>query len=127
MKITQQDAKIKQGKGVSIMLEITLAQEPSINRIMISGELDMATVDKFIGFFSDFFQSDNPKSMEIDLAELRFSDSTGVRSLMTVINLARQKDREISIRNIDPLIYEILETTGILRLCGPELFHVQNT
>lgn len=103
------------------MLDIKFTKSARQFKVRVSGEIDIACAEQFDNFFLDLMTKDCI-GIEIDLAELEFVDSTGVRSLISVLKSALKKQIGIRIINIQPMVYDVLETTGVIKLFGKEIF-----
>ena len=106
------------------MLGVRVKKSELKNTVTVAGELDIANVCQFEGYFANLWQEPGQKALEIDLTDLEFIDSTGVRSLMTIISQARQRSMQIGVVNVRPFVYEVLSTIGVIRLFGSDIFQV---
>ncbi len=103
------------------MAAINVGKDGVKTIVSLTGELDIANVEEFNQIFNQILDS-APKKLEVDLKDLEFIDSTGVRSLMTLIKGANQKNIDVVITRINEMVYEVLETTGMIQLFGKEIF-----
>ena len=64
-------------------LVVQIDQGSSVLRLVVSGELDIATVPDLEAAFDQALASD-PQSIEVDLSQVTFIDSTGIRLLLLI-------------------------------------------
>ena len=62
-------------------LEVTSRSEDGLGEIAVVGELDLATVSQLESAFAQLF-AEGPAAVLIDLSELQFMDSTGIKTLL---------------------------------------------
>jgi anti-sigma B factor antagonist len=83
-------------------------------RVAVSGELDLATVDPFSGAVRDGLAAG---AVVIDLRDVSFMDSAGVRALNTALREAAGTGRELRVaEGMQPIVRQVLEITGMLGL-----------
>jgi anti-anti-sigma factor len=58
-------------------------------RIVLDGELDLSSAPEFIAALQDLL-AERPEELEIDLREITFLDSTGLRTLLIASDEARR-------------------------------------
>src|SRR6185312_5874347 len=80
--------------------------------VYLSGELDMAIADSFC---QGLLSSLNGQRPVLDLSELTFLDSSGIRAILQV---ARMSGQAVVLRNIRPNILRVLEVTGVNESLG---------
>lgn len=106
------------------MLDIETSSNGPISCIKLTGDLDIAVVEKFRSSIESI--SETTAEVHIDVAGLKFLDSTGAGSLVQVMNMVMARDIRIKITRIPKKIYEVLDVLGIPELMGEENFHRQN-
>ena len=67
--------------------EIRREDGPSAIRLMVEGELDLSTAPRLVESARGALE-ETPEQLAIDLRELSFADSTGLRALMEINELA---------------------------------------
>lgn len=93
---------------------IDLAQDGDARVMAVSGDVaiehaeDLAEVGLLITKFL------NGHSLVIDLAEVRFMDSSGLGALIQIRNAAAHDGRRVELRSVHPRVRRILEITGLL-------------
>jgi anti-sigma B factor antagonist len=103
-----------EGQDATELLEIAVSESGGVRLLRLTGELDMAGVDRFErSLISD--QIPEATTLVIDLRGLTFIDSSGVRALIMADHRVRAEGgRFIVVRGQDP-VNEVLEMTGVAR------------
>jgi anti-sigma B factor antagonist len=98
-------------------LEIT-ADEDGRSTVSVGGELDLATAEQFTSTVRSALAEG---AVRIDLAEVSFMDSAGVRALNTALREAAENGRELLVRErMQPAVVQILDLTGMSGLLPME-------
>jgi anti-sigma B factor antagonist len=86
--------------------------------VSVAGELDLATAEEFSGAVRGALSSG---AVVVELRELTFMDSAGVRALNTALREAAENGRELLVRKgMHPSVVQVLELTGMLGLLPME-------
>lgn len=102
------------------MLEVAICHNNYVSYLKLSGELDISVVEEFRLNIKSI-----PKTtieVYLDFSGVEFVDSTGVGSLVQVMNQLRAQDIKIMIKRIPKEIYEVFDLLGIPELMGEEYF-----
>jgi anti-anti-sigma factor len=83
--------------------------------VYLSGELDMAIADSFC---QGLISSLNGQRPVLDLSELTFLDSSGIRA---ILQLARTSGQSVVLRNLRPNVRRVLESTGVNETLGVQI------
>ena len=83
--------------------------------VYLSGELDMAIADSFC---QGLLSSLNGQRPVLDLSELTFLDSSGIRA---ILQLARTSGQSVVLRNLRPNVRRVLESTGVNETLGVQI------
>jgi anti-anti-sigma factor len=94
-------------------LVITSAIENDRAEIALSGELDLAGARQ-LETRLDEAERESPERMVIDLRDLSFIDSTGLRLLLQADARARERGCELVLRRGEPTVQRVFEVTGAL-------------
>ena len=81
--------------------------------VALSGELDISTYEDALAQLEAAERS-APEMLVVDLAGLRFVDSTGVRLILLADERARQEGRRIALRLGDGLARRVFNAHGLL-------------
>lgn len=86
--------------------------------VSVAGELDIATVDEFARAVRSGLATG---AVVIDLREVTFMDSAGVRALNTALRESAEGGRELRVsEKMHPSVVQVLEMTGMLGLLPME-------
>jgi len=90
--------------------------EPAPGRIVLrlSGELDLSTVPRFVEAI-DGILDHGAASIELDLGDLGFIDSSGVGAYVTTFRRARARNCDVRIGARSALVDRVLELSGVER------------
>ena len=81
--------------------------------VVLTGELDIATYDDARQQLEDAERAE-PELLVVDLAGLRFVDSTGVRLILSADERAREAGRRLALRLGDGLARRVFAALGLL-------------
>jgi anti-anti-sigma factor len=82
------------------------------------GELDMSTVDVLETALNTVLARPGLRDCLVDLAEVGFLDSTGLRVLVDALILARERGVVLRVANPRPAVERVLRITSIGPLLG---------
>jgi stage II sporulation protein AA (anti-sigma F factor antagonist) len=85
-------------------------------RVVLAGELDQEEADRLHAGIEEVVQRHAPASIDIDATQLTFLDSAGIRALLTCHRSAGQNGSRMSISQVHPHVFQVLEITGLLEL-----------
>lgn len=97
-------------------MSIALKFEGNTARIALSGNIDYSTQDKNLNEYSKALDAKNIQQIQVDLAEVTFLDSSGIRALLTLQVKANEKGISILLLNCRTPIREIFELGGFDRM-----------
>jgi anti-anti-sigma factor len=83
-------------------------------RMLVFGEVDALTVGQLQKAIVDVLRRQRPSCIELDLHGVTFLDSVGIRALVGCQADARQVDCQITLTNPQPMVYRVLQITGLL-------------
>jgi len=86
--------------------------------LTVSGELDIASADAFTSAVAGRLAAG---AVLLDLRQLTFMDSTGVRALNTALRVASEHGHDLRVAaGMQPSVAQILELTGMIGLLSLE-------
>jgi anti-sigma B factor antagonist len=94
-------------------LVITSAVEDGALSIALVGELDLSGAQQLEACL-DEVERESPTRLIIDLGDLAFIDSTGLRLLLQADARARERGCELLLRRGQPSVQRVFEVTGAL-------------
>jgi len=98
--------------GVQGQLCIDVRREPDRVILALAGELDMASVEQLRAAIER--ETTNDKAMLVlDLQQLQFIDSTGLRAILTTLERCREHGREFAITPGSPQVQRLLSVAGV--------------
>ena len=86
---------------------------PTTAEVVLSGELDISTYEDALAQLEAAERS-APELLVVDLAGLRFVDSTGVRLILSADERAREAGRRLALRLGDGLARRVFAALGLL-------------
>ena len=81
----------------------------------LKGELDMAGGESLVRRVTELAAATSGP-LEIDMAEVEFIDSSGVRALLRLHERAVAAGRELHVRNLTPDVRRLLDLIGVTEL-----------
>jgi anti-anti-sigma factor len=91
---------------------IVTASTGSETTIKLAGELDSASCSGLIERFEELL-ADDPRELAVDLDDVTFIDSAGLRAIITMERAARERDIAVAIRSPSGPVADLLQLTGI--------------
>jgi anti-sigma B factor antagonist len=88
--------------------------------VAIDGELDLATVDQLDAALAEV-ESNGATTVVLDLDQVAFMDSTGLRCLLRARRRAEQSGRRLRLVRVPPDVDRLFAVTGV-----SEVFHIDN-
>lgn len=103
-------------------LAISSAVESGIARIALGGELDLASAPELEALLRSV-EAESPERVVVDLSELAFIDSTGLRLLLQANERSGKRDCEFVLRPGEDAVQRVFDLTGagrVLRFEEPD-------
>jgi anti-anti-sigma factor len=91
---------------------IVTASTGSETMIKLAGELDSATCGGLVERFEELL-ADDPDEIAVDLDDVTFIDSAGLRAIIVIERAARERGLAVAIRSPSGPVAELLQLTGI--------------
>ena len=92
---------------------MALTYQDELACMSLSGALDLAALPRFEATIaSAFVMADHCR---LDLADLRFIDSSGVRALLRARRRASESGASLEIVNASPAVSRVLAEAGVMR------------
>jgi anti-anti-sigma factor len=95
------------------MFEAVVSQEGTVRHIRLNGEFDLEGFPKVAELFREAF-SNGSSAVEVDLRDLTFLDSSGIRSLLMAVRHGRAVGVTLTIIPGPPQVQRVFETAGLL-------------
>jgi anti-sigma B factor antagonist len=98
--------------GVHDQLRIDVRREGGRAILTLDGELDMASAE-LLQQVADGEDLRGERMLVLDLQQLRFIDSTGLRAILTALEHCRGRGQEFAITPGSPQVQRLLSVTGV--------------
>jgi anti-anti-sigma factor len=98
-----------------VAVEVETEQRDSGLRVVLSGDLDVASAPSVEERLVELYGPDAPAVLVLDLRGLSFIDSTGLSLLINTDSRARKAGRHVTIVSGRGAPRRLLETTGLMR------------
>jgi anti-sigma B factor antagonist len=93
-------------------LDVTTEQHPGQTRVVLSGELDIASADGLEKQLAAI-EVDSPATLVLDLRGVEFIDSTGLRSVVAADGRARSHGRRLAVVHGPNAVARLLTVTQL--------------
>ena len=93
-------------------LQVSRSDDGRIVRLMLCGELDMASSTS-LELELSIVEARQPPVLVLDLSELRFMGVSGLRTILDAARRARREQRQFVVANPVPQIMRLFELTAI--------------
>jgi anti-anti-sigma factor len=100
------------------VLTVSIAQTADRIVVSVGGECDMSSSDGLASALDAAMESALP--VEVDLAELRFLDSSGIHVLVTAYRTAQSRRTTVHVTRATGMVATVLELTGVGALLAPQ-------
>jgi anti-anti-sigma factor len=92
-------------------MEITVAQESGVTLIRMSGSLDSLTCDEAQAVFDERIKNNQIK-LVVDLSQVDYLSSAGMRVLLPALKSARQRGGDLYLVGLQENIRKVLSLAG---------------
>ncbi|MEU8043440.1 STAS domain-containing protein [Micromonospora echinofusca] len=92
--------------------------EPGRVVLRPAGEIDMASAPEFEATLTEALRGPDVREVVVDLADVRFMDSSGVRVLVHGAAVGRERDVPLRVTAPQPGVARVLRITGVGALLG---------
>jgi anti-sigma B factor antagonist len=95
--------------------EATTSSADGVATVLLEGELDIASAPVLDASLADV-EGNGTSTVVLDLAGVRFIDSTGLRSLLNARQRAETAGRTLRLTNIPVDVERVFDVTGVRRI-----------
>jgi anti-anti-sigma factor len=92
----------------------TVRPSPALARVVVIGQVDLATASQLRDRLFVVLQDQEPAEVDVDLAGVSFLDCAGIGALIAVRNMAVHAGQRVQVSHPTPIIRWMLERTGLL-------------
>jgi len=93
-------------------LRLTVRREGTTHTISVAGELDIATADRVEAALLEAEATD-AQAIVLDLSELTFMDSTGVRLVLSANARSRADSNRLALVRGTPAVQRVFQLSGV--------------
>ena len=104
--------------GLPVLVDMQEGTTATGARIAVFGELDHDSAYPLERAVVHVLREQRPAHLELDLADVPFLDTGGIKVLLRCRADARQLDCRLAVTNAQPLVYRVLEIVGLLEPFG---------
>lgn len=97
-------------------VEVEPAQDGDTSTLVLSGELDLSTATQLSDAVSATLRAPGCRRLALDLADIRFIDSSGINVLIEVRNAARDAEIDLVLSRMSRRVAEVLRLTAVDQL-----------
>jgi anti-sigma B factor antagonist len=98
------------------MMDIHTAERDGVTTLALTGRLDANTAPRLEEETEKIFSSREKVALVLDLAELEYLSSAGLRVLLSVLKAVNSSGGSLRIRNSNETVRDVFEMTGFLRI-----------
>jgi anti-sigma B factor antagonist len=99
-------------------IDIALTCDHRLASLSVAGELDDSTVDELLGAVAHLLSGPAPDVVELNLTDLDFVDSAGIRCLINCRSAVQSAGSRLVLVEPSPQVVRVLDITGLLDLFG---------
>jgi anti-sigma B factor antagonist len=100
--------------------DISVARNEHSKIVRLSGEIDFAASLDLDPVLSDIIDEDDCELM-LDMANVTFIDSEGIRLLLKIFSKMRQADRQVRVVNCSGQVMRVMKLAGISEILNLEI------
>jgi anti-anti-sigma factor len=104
--------------GLPVLVDVQEGTAATGTRIAVFGDLDHASAYPLGRAVIHVLREQRPAHLELDLADVPFLDTGGIKVLLQCRADARQLDCRLTLSNAQPLVYRVLEIVRLLEPFG---------
>jgi anti-anti-sigma factor len=95
------------------MSPVGLVTSSSAPHLILSGEIDVSVAPTLRDAGAEMARSVAPGSLQIDVGDVTFIDSSGLGALISLRNAARQCGAGLVLVRVNPTVARFLELSGV--------------
>lgn len=102
----------------TLVVNVRHRAEAATVRTSISGDVDSLTADQLPEAVIGAVERYRPARLELDLGDVTFLDSAGIRALLQCHTAAQATGCRVVVLETPPIVYRVLEITGLVDHLG---------
>ena len=95
--------------------EVTTKTADGVATVVLEGELDISTAPVLDATLADV-ERNGTATLLLDMARVRFIDSTGLRSLLSARSRAEASGQKLRLANLTVDVERVFDVTGVRRI-----------
>jgi len=102
-------------------MNATVRSNKTLTIVDVQGHIDLSTSPALRKTMLDSLKSGD--GLAVNLAEVKYIDSSGIASLLEVLKEAKRKNKKFVLIGLTPAVREVLQLTrltGVFEICGSE-------
>jgi len=102
-------------------MNATVRSNKTLTIVDVHGHIDLSTSPALRKTMLDSLKSGD--GLAVNLAEVKYIDSSGIASLLEVLKEAKRKNKKFVLIGLTPAVREVLQLTrltGVFEICGSE-------
>ena len=92
---------------------IDVQPQRDVVRVAPQGEIDIATVGRLRGRIGELLSAGFSR-LTLDMQDVTFMDSTGLRLVLELVQAARDDHWQLSVIGVSPAVQRVFELSGVL-------------
>ena len=113
---------LQSGDHVALLEVRVLPDHPAshdgVARLAIAGEIDSLTSGSLHAALAAVLREHDPHRIELDLSDVTFMESAGVRTLLTGVVMAQRTGCDLLVVRASPAVHQLLRICGLLDVLG---------
>lgn len=98
---------------VDSTLTVQVTYDNDVTRLAATGEIDASSAHTFEAAATQAL-AELPRCVEVDLGEVGFIDSSGLRAIISLSNRARERQVDVAVTGMSAAARRVLEITGLI-------------
>ncbi|GAB1641754.1 STAS domain-containing protein [Krasilnikovia sp. MM14-A1259] len=107
---------IADAPDVRSLLRVDVQRHPDATTVVLAGEIDMVTCAQVSQVVTELLHDDQRVPVVLDMADVTFLDSSGIRALLICHKDAKRFGRQIDIRPVHDRVRQVLQVCGLEEL-----------
>lgn len=92
----------------------------AVVQLRVAGEVDLSTCEQLAAAVNDAVASPGFEKVVVDLGEVGFLDSSGLRALVDGLKGAKARGGTLVTTNVPPLVRKAMDITGLTEVLGAD-------
>ncbi|MCU1503173.1 MAG: anti-sigma factor antagonist [Ilumatobacteraceae bacterium] len=107
------DEKVSARATLDSTLTVQVFYDGGLTRLVANGEIDASSANTFEAAANQAL-AEAPSAIQIDLSDVGFIDSSGLRAIIGLSNRSRDQHVDLSVSGLSAAARRVLEITGLI-------------